>query len=105
MAVYVDPLFTWPADAYRGRDSAQARRVGARNGHQWCHLFTDGAVDELHALARAIGMHRTWFQPDRDGGHYDLTPRRRLAALLAGAVEVDRERAVEIRRAQRARVE
>ncbi len=52
MTIYVDPLM----------------------GHGWklhghtvhnCHLFSDTAVDELHAFAERIGMDRTWFHDQR----------------------------------------
>ena len=98
MAVYVDPLFVWPADAYRGAGAAQARRVGERYGHRWCHLFADEAAgNELHELAAKIGMRHEWFQ----GDHYDLTPGKRAAALFAGAKPVDQRRAVAIWNAQK----
>jgi len=98
MTVYVDPLITWAADVYRGKDAGQAKRVGGRNGHQWCHLFADEKDStELHAIASHIGMRRQWFQ----GNHYDLTPVKRAAAIRAGAVEVDRIQAVQIWRKQR----
>lgn len=53
-----------------------------------CHLTIDGSADELHAFAARIGLRRSWFQEHPSAPHYDLTPRRRKAALLAGAVEV-----------------
>lgn len=95
MSCYVDPLFVMQSR------NAQAFRVGARSGHRWCHLFTDGPLEELHTLAAGIGMKRSWFQADADVGHYDLTPSKREAALGAGALEVDRRRAMEIWRATR----
>lgn len=81
--IYVDPLFVM-----QSRD-AQAFRVGARNGHRWCHLWCDGNVDALHALAARIGLRRAWFQDKKDFPHYDLTPQRRAAAVKAGAVEFE----------------
>lgn len=90
MTVYVDPLKNngWKL---RGRPTPNS------------HLFTD-AVDltELHELAAKIGMHRAWFQ-EHSTPHYDLSPRRREAAVAAGAVEVDRRTAVEIWRRRRGR--
>lgn len=75
---------------YHGADKAQAERVGARNGHQWCHLSSTPDDDPdflaLHAFATCIGMRRSWFQ----GDHYDLTPSRRAAAVKLGATEVTR---------------
>jgi len=93
VTIYVDPLMHngW---ILRGRAIAN------------CHLFTDELeLDNLHAFARAIGMKRDWFQhkPLDIGSlpHYDLTPRRRAAAIAAGAVEVDRREAVRLWRARR----
>jgi hypothetical protein len=99
MTVYVDALEKWgEIVGYRGADSAQAKRVGARHGHQWCHMFADQKdCDELHDTAKRIGLRREWFQRD----HYDLVPTRRAHAVRLGAVEVDRARSVEIWRGQR----
>ncbi len=95
MAVFVDELVEYGAGFYKGADAAQAERVGRRNGHQWCHLFSDEkdpAFPELHRFAATLGMKREWFQ----GDHYDLTPRRRDAALRVGARAVTRHEAVAI---------
>lgn len=78
--VYVDELFCLQA---RG---AQARRVGERNGHQWCHMWAD-TPEELHRMAHRIGMKREWFQEHPKLPHYDLTPSRRRLALALGAQE------------------
>lgn len=51
-----------------------------------CHLLAD-TVDELHAFAQRIGLNRAWFQ-DGNLPHYDLTARRRAAAVKAGAQEI-----------------
>ena len=78
--VMVDELAKWPhaKGPFRG---------GA------CHLTVDGETPEhlaaLHTLADRIGLRREWFQPHRVHPHYDLTPAKRTAAILAGAVEVD----------------
>jgi hypothetical protein len=90
MAVYVDALFAFEAN------EAQARRVGARNGHRWSHMMAD-TVEELHAMATRIGLRRAWFQ----GDHYDLTPSRRALAVKYGAKEVTSRDLVALRRAQR----
>lgn len=96
MSVYVDPLFEWTGP-YRGKDAGQAQAVGAKNGHRWCHMFSDDpTAADLHQLAQAIGLRRAWFQADHDGGHYDLTPGRRAKAIAAGAIPVDRHEAVRI---------
>ena len=81
MPVYIDELFVaLPAK------EAQAKRVGARNQNQWCHMWCNaGDEDELHLIAKKIGMRRSWFQ-DRPGfPHYDLVPSRRVRALVHGA--------------------
>ena len=83
MTVYVDTLRGYPMEAIQ----PAARRVG----QAWCHMLADN-MDELHAMARTIGMRASWFQPhDRRTWmhHYDLTPRRRTMALEAGAQEIN----------------
>lgn len=84
--------------------SSQARRVGDRHGHLWCHLFADTPEElpELHRIAAAVGMKRSWFQDAASMPHYDLVPPRREAALRAGAVEGDRQQVVAAIRAHRA---
>lgn len=74
MAVYVDQVV----------DYGQA--VRERLGHsKWCHMTAD-TREELHAMAEAIGLRRSWFQ-DHDGvsWHYDITPGRREMAIRQGA--------------------
>jgi hypothetical protein len=89
VAVYVDPLMRHGWIMY-------GRAIPS------CHLFTDKvALEELHELAARIGLERRWFQDKQSAPHYDLTPRRRLAAIAAGAVEVDKHAAVEIWRMRR----
>lgn len=76
MAVYIDEQRT-----YHGGPVIRGRR---RN---WCHLGTDGDLDELHEFARRLGMKRAWFQGE--GGrfpHYDLVMSRRKLAIRLGAI-------------------
>ncbi len=95
MACYVDPLMT------RKSSDLAARRVGARNGHRWCHLLGDSEA-EVHALAARIGMRREWYDPRGGvGGHYDLTPPRRARAVELGAIEIDMRGVVALLRKQR----
>lgn len=78
--VYVDELQTYPS-----KDPI-AHRVGARHGHKWCHMWTDDpTLEELHQMARRIGLRVEWFQPKRGFPHYDLVPPRRAEALMCGA--------------------
>lgn len=70
MTVYVDELHRWPTRIRCFREGS-------------CHMTAD-TLEELHAMAERIGLRRAWFQDGRVP-HYDLTPRRREAALAAGA--------------------
>lgn len=55
-----------------------------------CHMVAD-TLDELHAMADAIGMKREWFQDSRYK-HYDVSKGKREQAIRLGAVEIsDRE--------------
>lgn len=65
-----------------------------------CHMFTDGDLEELHQMAEAIGMKRSWFQNKRVP-HYDLRDSRRVKAVSLGAKEVSRREAVMIWRAMK----
>lgn len=77
MAYYVDKVIDHPKTA--------AWPFGAA-----CHLFAD-TEEELHALARLIGLRREWFQADSSLPHYDLTPGKRFLALKKGAHELTPE--------------
>ena len=66
-----------------------------------CHMVAD-SLDELHAMAKAIGMRREWFQGEKTP-HYDVCLSRRAAALKLGAIEIDREKMVELIRFWRAK--
>lgn len=97
MPIYVDAL------AHGIATDAQARRVGARNGDQWCHLIAD-TPDELLAFAKRIGMRPEWLQhAGTPREHFDLTPGRRATAVLLGAQEIDRREIVRRIQSKRAR--
>lgn len=55
---------------------------------QWCHMVTDGPIDELHQMADRIGLKREWFQTEGSTHHYDLNWSKRHAALMAGATPI-----------------
>lgn len=74
MTVYVDEVRVWPT-------TIACFRAGS------AHLTAD-TLDELHAFAKRIGLRRGWFQNGGLVPHYDLTPARRRAAIVAGAVPV-----------------
>lgn len=80
MTVYVDQITD-----YGGSVKVYVGKVSQR----WCHMTAD-TLEELHDLAEKIGMKRSWYQPGAwlHLCHYDLTPGKRVAAVAAGAVEV-----------------
>lgn len=74
MTVYVDPLRNW----------------GGSKEFRWklsSHMYAD-SLAELHSFAARLGMKRQWFQDEARLPHYDLTERRRRAAVKLGAKEV-----------------
>ncbi len=80
MAVYVDEIREYPKDAIKG--SAKCW------GQRWSHMWTDGPVEELHAMAAKVGLRRSWFQDKLRHQHYDLVPSKRALAVKYGAVEI-----------------
>jgi glycine/D-amino acid oxidase-like deaminating enzyme len=78
MTIYVDELFTMTPR------TSQARRFGNR----WCHLTTDGDLEELHKFAEKLGLRRSYFQPHATLAHYDLVPSLRAKAVKLGATEI-----------------
>jgi hypothetical protein len=63
-----------------------------------CHMWADTDA-ELHAMARKIGMQRSWFQcpPKASWNHYDVSLSSKKKAIDLGAVLTDRFGAVEHR--------
>jgi hypothetical protein len=55
---------------------------------EWCHLATDGTLEELHAFAASLALPRRAFHDHPRHPHYDLTLSRRTQAIAAGALEV-----------------
>ncbi|MBB1061506.1 DUF4031 domain-containing protein [Marilutibacter spongiae] len=73
MSVYVDDAVT----LWRGR--------------RWAHLMAD-RLDELHAMAAALGIPRHAFQDKTSGAHYDVTADLREQAIARGAIPISRHR-------------
>lgn len=74
----------------------------ARNGYGrmlMCHMVAD-SLDELHAMADAIGIKRKWFQSESHP-HYDICQSKRKLAIQNGAVEVGRQELVALIRKHR----
>jgi len=67
-----------------------------------CHLVAD-SVEELHYFAGRMGLKPSWFQGQSSLPHYDLTYGMRKRAVAFGAIEIDREKVVEIMRKYRTR--
>ena len=82
------PTAEWPegsqrASGYRGRVAVLVDEARwPWRGRLWAHLASDSSYDELHELARSIGLRRIGFQ----GDHYDVDETDRARALAAGAV-------------------
>lgn len=73
-----------------------------------CHLFClpEDNLENLHAFAASIGLKRQWFQskPGRLP-HYDLTARKRAAAIREGAIEVSNHLTADVIRHWRRKME
>lgn len=85
MTVYVDDSFQYPSG-------------------WWCHMIAD-TPDELHEMARDIGLRRGWAQTSSAPLHilhYDLRPSKRAMAVKRGAVEISRRELVAIGKKQNA---
>ncbi|MBE0695591.1 MAG: DUF4031 domain-containing protein [Anaerolineaceae bacterium] len=76
MTIYVDEL----------RDYRALLGIGFPG--LWCHLVTDGELEELHQFAGRLGIQRKRFQNHPRHPHYDLHPPGRELAVVLGAVEV-----------------
>lgn len=60
-----------------------------------CHMVAD-TEEELHVMADNIGLKRSWFQnkPMELCPHYDLVASKRKLAVQNGAIELNRNEAV-----------
>lgn len=64
------------------------------------HLIAD-TLEELHAMAKAIGIQRKWFQANASFPHYDICKEKRALALSLGAQEVTSRELVAVMRRYR----
>jgi Protein of unknown function (DUF4031) len=58
------------------------------------HMIAD-SLDELHAMADAIGLRREWFQGQASCPHYDVSISKRVVACQRGAIACDRHEFVQ----------
>ncbi len=58
-----------------------------------CHMIAD-SYEELHDMAKKIGMKSAWFQSNASFPHYDVCLMRKKKALEYGAIEVSRKELV-----------
>jgi Protein of unknown function (DUF4031) len=86
VSVYVDQVVEYPheVEGYVGRSRTRKR---------WSHMMAD-SIDELHAMARRIGLRREWFQRD----HYDVVPAKRALAIRLGSETATSRDLVAVRR-------
>jgi len=66
-----------------------------------CHMLAD-TLDELHKMAKTIGIKRKWFQDHSNTPHYDICKSKRDLAVKSGAIEIDRRQTVALIRKLRA---
>ena len=89
MSVYVDELM--PTPRKKNWPYSQA-----------CHLVADFEW-ELHYFAGRMNLKPSWFQGQSSLPHYDLTKNMRLLAVKFGAIEITREKFVELMKTYRLR--
>lgn len=81
MTVYVDEVYNF------GRS---VKGVARRYGTSWSHLSCGGDCEELHEMARRVGVARRHAQRMGDADHYwhhyDVRPKSRELAISLGAV-------------------
>lgn len=58
-------------------------------GGEWCHMLAD-SLEELHAFAGILGVHRRWFHRTASYPHYDITVDVRERAIDQGALLSDK---------------
>lgn len=77
--IYVDDIMKYP--------KSFVAKAAKKHGREWCHLWCDPKEEEqLHILAKKIGLSRRWYQTEGKYNHYDLTPYKRKLAVKHGAI-------------------
>lgn len=61
------------------------------------HMAAD-SLEELHAMAKNIGVDRRHFQDKPGKPHYDICKQNKTKAIKLGAVEVDDRKLIELYR-------
>lgn len=70
-----------------------------------CHMITDNIdLEELHLMAKNVGMKREWFQ-NKKYPHYDLVKSRREHAIELGATPISCRELVMILRERKLKME
>lgn len=74
MTVYVDDMYQYP--------------LGQFGRMKMSHMIAD-TLDELHEMAKRIGIARRHFQDKHSGPHYDVSMSKRAAAIEEGAIPIE----------------
>ena len=80
MTIYIDDITQYPAKVI----SREAKKYGDK----WCHLWTDGNIEELINFAKKIGLKESWLQKNRRFPHFDLVQSKRKIAIENGAIYI-----------------
>lgn len=59
-----------------------------------CHMIADTPA-ELRTMAASIGVALKWFQNTASTPHFDISKSKRVLAIAAGAIELDRREFVD----------
>jgi len=62
------------------------------------HMAAD-TLDELHQMAKSIGVDKRHFQDKEGKPHYDICKQNKFKAIELGAIEVDDRKIIELYRA------
>ena len=68
-----------------------------------CHMLAD-TPEELHAMAKRIGVAHRWYQLTASTPHYDIARSKRAQAIARGAVVADRDLLISIIRKIRSEI-